>query len=51
MILMCSVIKIGSLWRYVRASMSVASLLPPICDSDDGHLLMDGCYVNNVPGE
>lgn len=31
--------------------MSIASLLPPICDPNDGHLLMDGCYVNNVPGE
>jgi len=30
--------------------MSIASLLPPICDPIDGHLLMDGCYVNNVPG-
>ena len=41
----------GMLWRYVRASMSYAWLLPPICDPVDGHLLMDGCYVNNVPGD
>ena len=40
----------GSLWRFVRASMSYASLLPPICDPHDGALLLDGCYVNNVPG-
>ena len=31
--------------------MSYAYLLPPICDPVDGHLLMDGCYVNNVPGD
>ena len=31
--------------------MSYAWLLPPICDPIDGHLLMDGCYVNNVPGD
>lgn len=31
--------------------MSIANFLPPICDPDDGHLLLDGCYVNNVPGK
>ena len=31
--------------------MSYAWLLPPLCDPLDGHLLMDGCYVNNVPGD
>merc|ERR1719509_221343 len=41
----------GSLWSYVRASMSYAWILPPICDPVDGDLLMDGCYVNNVPGD
>jgi len=41
----------GQLWRYVRASMTFAWILPPICDPVDGHLLMDGCYVNNVPGD
>ena len=41
----------GPIWRYVRASMSYAWILPPICDPTDGHLLMDGCYVNNVPGD
>lgn len=40
----------GCLWRYVRASMSIAGVFPPICDYQDGHLLIDGCYVNNVPG-
>jgi lysophospholipid hydrolase len=31
--------------------MSYAWILPPICDPTDGQLLMDGCYVNNVPGD
>ena len=34
----------GWLWRYVRASMTYSSVLPPICDPRDGHLLVDGCY-------
>lgn len=42
---------IGSLWRYVRASMSLAVFLPPLCDPDDGHMLLDGGYINNLPGE
>ena len=41
----------GSLWRYVRASMSLSGYLPPLCDPQDGHLLLDGGYVNNLPGE
>ena len=41
----------GSLWRYVRASMSLAGYLPPLCDPIDGHLLLDGGYVNNLPGK
>eukprot|EP00095_Tigriopus_kingsejongensis_P004400 maker-scaffold93_size381549-snap-gene-2.23 protein:Tk04400 transcript:maker-scaffold93_size381549-snap-gene-2.23-mRNA-1 annotation:"neuropathy target esterase sws isoform x4" len=41
----------GTFWSYCRASMSYAWLLPPLCDPVDGHLLMDGCYVNNVPGD
>ena len=40
---------LGHLWRYVRASMSIAGVFPPFCDND-GHLLLDGCYTNNVPG-
>jgi hypothetical protein len=40
----------GSIWHYVRASMSYVWLFPPMCDPYDGHLLVDGCYVNNVPG-
>ncbi|XP_046440138.1 neuropathy target esterase sws-like isoform X1 [Daphnia pulex] len=41
----------GSLWRSIRASMSIAGWLPPMCDEIDGHLLVDGCYVNNVPAD
>lgn len=40
----------GVVWRYVRASMSIAMLVPPLPDPVDGHLLVDGCYINNVPG-
>ncbi|XP_069460025.1 patatin-like phospholipase domain-containing protein 6 isoform X2 [Ambystoma mexicanum] len=42
--------KDGSVWRYVRASSSYTPYLPPLCDPTDSHLLVDGCYVNNVPG-
>ena len=41
----------GSLWRYIRASMSLSGYLPPLCDPVDGHLLLDGGYVNNLPGD
>ncbi|KAI5170809.1 lysophospholipid hydrolase [Nematocida sp. LUAm3] len=37
----------GLLWRYVRASMSLAGYLPPLCDK--GSFLLDGGYTNNVP--
>lgn len=41
----------GSLWRYCRASMSLSGYMPPICDPNDGHLLLDGGYVNNLPAD
>lgn len=41
----------GTLWRYVRASMSLSGYMPPLCDPSDGHLLLDGGYVNNLPGK
>lgn len=41
----------GCAWCYVRASASYTPYLPPLCDPKDGHLLVDGCYVNNVPGQ
>ncbi|KAG9306288.1 hypothetical protein G9A89_018171 [Geosiphon pyriformis] len=37
----------GYAWRYVRASMSLAAYLPPLCDN--GHLLLDGGYMDNLP--
>ncbi|GAA5864459.1 hypothetical protein JCM1840_000507 [Sporobolomyces johnsonii] len=37
----------GYAWRYVRASMSLAGLLPPLCD--EGNMLVDGGYVDNLP--
>jgi predicted acylesterase/phospholipase RssA len=30
--------------------MSLSGYLPPLCDPIDGHLLLDGGYVNNLPG-
>ncbi|KAI9190115.1 phosphatidylcholine and lysophosphatidylcholine phospholipase [Blastocladiella emersonii ATCC 22665] len=39
----------GYLWRYVRASMSLSGFLPPL--SDNGILLVDGGYLNNLPGD
>lgn len=41
----------GSLWRYIRSSMSLSGYMPPLCDPKDGHLLLDGGYVNNLPGK
>ncbi|KAM6244081.1 patatin-like phospholipase domain-containing protein 7 [Porphyrio hochstetteri] len=43
--------KDGSLWRYIRASMSLSGYMPPLCDPKDGHLLMDGGYINNLPAD
>lgn len=39
--------KSGYAWRYIRASMSLAGLLPPI--TDKGSMLLDGGYVDNLP--
>jgi len=36
----------GYAWRYVRASMTLAGLIPPICD--EGNMLLDGGYVDNL---
>ena len=41
----------GSVWRYVRGSMSIAGVFSPISDPVDGHYLVDGGYVNNVPAD
>ncbi|ODV91408.1 hypothetical protein CANCADRAFT_32062 [Tortispora caseinolytica NRRL Y-17796] len=37
----------GYAWRYIRASMSLAGLLPPV--TDNGSMLLDGGYVDNLP--
>lgn len=39
----------GYVWRYVRASMSLAGLLPPMCDQ--GSMLLDGGYIDNLTVE
>lgn len=36
----------GYAWRYIRASMSLAGLLPPL--TDKGSMLLDGGYVDNL---
>jgi len=41
----------GPAWQYIRASMSLAGLIPPVCDARDGTLLVDGGYLSNVPIE
>jgi len=41
----------GSLWRYIRASMTLTGYLPPLCDPTDGHYLVDGGYINNLPAD
>ncbi|XP_056426778.1 patatin-like phospholipase domain-containing protein 6 isoform X3 [Hyla sarda] len=41
----------GILWRYIRATTSYMPYLPPLCDPVDNHLLLDGCYVNNLPAD
>lgn len=37
----------GTAWKYIRASMSIFGLIPPIVEGDD-NLLIDGGYVNNL---
>jgi lysophospholipid hydrolase len=37
----------GYAWRYVRASMTLVGLLPPL--SDQGNMLVDGGYTDNLP--
>ncbi|KAI8837096.1 acyl transferase/acyl hydrolase/lysophospholipase [Chytridium lagenaria] len=39
----------GYIWRYVRASMSLSGYFPPLCD--DGKMLLDGGYLNNLPAD
>ena len=42
-----SVHEYGPLSHFVRASMTVVGLLPPVYN--DGDLLVDGGYLNNIP--
>lgn len=44
-----SVHRSGPAWKYVRASMSLQGYLPPI--SENGSLLLDGGYMNNLPAD
>ncbi|ESK92169.1 hypothetical protein Moror_4820 [Moniliophthora roreri MCA 2997] len=37
----------GYAWRFVRASMTLIGLLPPLCHN--GNMLVDGGYVDNLP--
>lgn len=37
----------GPLWRGVRASISLPAILPPVLEN--GHLLIDGGVLNNLP--
>lgn len=37
----------GPLWRAIRASVSLPAILPPLLE--DGHLLIDGGVLNNLP--
>ncbi|PWZ03234.1 hypothetical protein BCV70DRAFT_197464 [Testicularia cyperi] len=37
----------GYAWRYIRGSMTLAGLLPPLID--EGNMLVDGGYVDNLP--
>ncbi|KAJ3412840.1 phosphatidylcholine and lysophosphatidylcholine phospholipase [Chytridiales sp. JEL 0842] len=39
----------GYIWRYIRASMTLTGYFPPLCD--DGKMLVDGGYLNNLPAD
>ena len=41
------------MWRYVRGSMSIQSIFPPIEDEHQPrpNMLVDGGYCNNVPSD
>jgi NTE family protein len=38
----------GELWAAVRATASIPVVLPPFY-TDEGHMLVDGCLLDNVP--
>ncbi|KAJ7292813.1 hypothetical protein C8J57DRAFT_1444263 [Mycena rebaudengoi] len=37
----------GYAWRFIRGSMSLVGMLPPLCH--DGGMLVDGGYMDNLP--
>ncbi|KAL0066550.1 phosphatidylcholine and lysophosphatidylcholine phospholipase [Marasmius tenuissimus] len=37
----------GYAWRFIRGSMTLVGLLPPLCHN--GSMLVDGGYVDNLP--
>jgi len=37
----------GYAWRFIRASMTLVGMLPPLCDN--GSMLVDGGYLDNLP--
>ncbi|GBE77538.1 Lysophospholipase NTE1 [Sparassis crispa] len=37
----------GYAWRFIRASMTLVGMLPPLCDN--GNMLVDGGYIDNLP--
>ncbi|KAI0964373.1 hypothetical protein AcW1_001208, partial [Taiwanofungus camphoratus] len=37
----------GYAWRFIRASMTLVGLVPPLCDN--GNMLVDGGYIDNLP--
>ena len=37
----------GYAWRYIRGSMTLAGLIPPLIDGGD--MLVDGGYMDNLP--
>lgn len=39
----------GSVWKWVRASMSICGFLPPVIIN--GEYFLDGAYMNNVPAD
>lgn len=39
----------GLLWKAVRTSFSLPGVLPPV--AENGNLLVDGCVLNNLPGD
>lgn len=39
--------QVGRLWQFVRASMTIVGMIPPVFSNGD--MLVDGGYLNNQP--